>query len=208
MEKKFFSFKKIDDLVFKKVDEIQAHSQFQQLVGQIESLPNDQARWVHQGLSYLLIACPLGLLLFAGGYNLSVRSDLKMMVDIDQQINQIRQKNREFQTIGNSVLNPRPMNTRADFEGIINIIINQKNINPSKIKIINFEQLGVQANIQKTTTRLSFERLSSKEFSDLLHGIMILQRIKIQDIEALLNTQASQIKGTLELLYLGRVQPS
>ena len=100
-----------------------------------------------------------------------------------------------------------PLNTRADFERIINVIINQKNINPSKIKVVNFERPGVEASIQKTITKITFEKLSSKEFSDLLHGILILQRIKIQDAETSLDKDASQIKGTLELLYLGKAGP-
>ena len=97
MRKKFFSFKKIDDFVFRKIDEIQSHPQFQQFINQLESLPNEQAHWAHQGLSYLLIALPFGFLFVIGIYNLSIRSDLAMMVDIDQQINQIRQQNREFE---------------------------------------------------------------------------------------------------------------
>ncbi len=207
MRKRFFSFKRIDDFVFKKIDEIQSLPQFQQFVNQLESLPNEQSHWAHQGLSYFLIALPFGLLFVIGIYNLSIRSDLAMMVDIDQQISQIRQKNREFETIGTSVLNPVPLNTRADFERIINVIINQKNINPSKIKVVNFERPGAEASIQKTITKITFEKLSSKEFSDLLHGILILQRIKIQDAETSLDKDASQIKGTLELLYLGKAGP-
>ncbi len=199
-------FKKIDELAFKGIDNLQSQPKFQQLLGQLESLPDDQMKWVNQALSYLVILLPLCLLILAGTYNLGVRSDLETITNIHSQLQKLNQKSQEANLVGRSIVGQRLLNTRADFEGIIRALIRQKKLDSSKVRLLSFEQASPQGNVQKSMAKITFEKFSSEEFTNLLHGITIIHKIKIEHIETDLDSQSSQLKGILKLLYFSKMR--
>ena len=193
--------KRVDQYIFKKVDEIQSWPQFQQLIGKLEALPSEQVKYVKQAISYALAATPLLVLLMVFAYTSNIRSQFDLISSIKNKLEQIDRENKKISMIEKSMINKRIVSNKNGFEEIIKEITLNKGMDLSKLRVERFDRGTVKNRLKRATARLSFEKFSSKEFGDLIHAVVVERKMKIKRLETSLVSGSSQIKGTMELLY-------
>ncbi len=196
-------FKKIDEEIFKKIDQLQNDPTFSKILEAMNSLSEQEKRITQQILSFVFIFTPFLVVLIMFYSNFQLKKTILTKKDVLIE-HDIYFSNREtLSAFGPQFLSPIPLLSSGDFESKLSNIISSQNLDADKVKLKNFEILEENNTFVKSLAILSIERFGSMDFSKLLKNLSSSDKFKIQKIQLNKTPENELLSGEIEFLHLG-----
>ena len=203
MKKQFRFFQPIDEAIFKGMDGIRSNPKYQQIMNQLESLPDTQLKLINQAISYSLVLLPFLILLILFFIRSSAVGEYEMYKDLYERVQTMKSDKDMVKSLSNRNIASYSLADKGAFEKRVGVALSSNGINPSNISVREFESSENGSVIQADAT-LNFRNFSSKNLTDMLMSLMGTQKMKIQALETRLNEKESTLSGTLKLVHFGK----
>lgn len=196
--------KRIDELIFKQVDELKNHPQLQSVLTQLDALPDTRQKIIIHSLSYFFVLLPFLIIVvvFAGNYSLKSEIDLKEKILLEMGEN--GQKQSQLNTIGRNVLGATPLTSKSDLERTLNNIARRYQVAGNNINVKKFESFSTGGNLNKTEATIVFEGLSTKNLTDFMRDLLSREKIKVADMRVSKDVKKSTLTGELQIVHFGK----
>ncbi len=169
-------FKKIDEILFKQIDQLKGSRPYQTIVSKLGELPQSQQQIVGQLLAFSVIIVPIALVLFVFIGNFKLRDDIETRKTILNLIHQYAGQKNQLIEIGKSISSSTEIASQSDASNMIRDILDRKKIDAKKIGVDNFLMGTSLKGIAMAEIDVSFRELSINEFTVFLQ--VLLQHLR------------------------------
>lgn len=204
MEKTKNIFIKVDEFIFQKLDFLKAESGFLKINDFLNNLDEEQQKIFAQVLTFSLIILPylFAATLWWGNHQSRARLDIKSQ--ILQQISTLNGSKEALANVSSTYLAPTAILGTEDLDNKIRNLMSANNIEQSKVRVSNFNQVSTTSSIVKIEANLSFQNFGTLDFSNFMRALVDQGKFKIQKINILKNKTTNLLNGDVSLMHLGK----
>lgn len=199
-------FSKMDEFLFKLMDQLTINPHYKMLMGKVEQLPDEYQKIVNYLISSIIIIIPVFITLFLLLGNLSLNTELEERKEIYNLINQITQKQNDSSNAANGLLSSYPLENKGDLDRRLSMIIRSNNIDPNKVRTAKVELEREVGSLVESSAVLSFENISTEEFTKIINSLTIADKMKVSELNISKNQKTNSIIGNISLIHYSRRQ--
>lgn len=196
-------FRFVDELIFKQIDVLKQSQPYQQVMGQLNGLNDNQLKAANQAVSILIISIPVIILLIVFIVNISFNNQLQIKRDILSEINNYSSTQRQLQSLGKNIISGAAITLRRDFKSKVSNSLATAGGNRADLKVLDFESKPKDG-IVKATGVIRFEKLSTSVLSVYLGDLVDRGKFRISNLQVKKNLKDNVVRGQIEVHHYGR----
>jgi len=207
MDEKTPLLRRLDTLLFTKLDEFRKTSGYAKILETYSSLEEDQqklAKWAMLSATFLI---PLLLVSIMWLQNASVEKDLDMRIALVERMQQIISQNGEIGGLTNAIASPNALTSDSDLNSRLSSSLSASGIDISKIQVNNFVSESVTPDLSKSEADFRFEGLSTEQLVSVFTALLQRERFRISSVQIIRNNQNNLLDGNFHGVHFGAVQP-
>ncbi|MDB9786760.1 hypothetical protein OAB57_01530 [Bacteriovoracaceae bacterium] len=197
--KRFFLFKKIDNFLFIKIDELKKTPFFNKYLESLSRFTFESQNIINQITTYLIIFFPI--IVTAIFYiNVSKKSrELDLKQNILKEATHSLNMKQSIKTLKKTFFTTPPFQNRSDLNNRIKLASNKSRIDLKNISLKSFKSTIAIGNINSTKSDIEFKALSLKELVSLVSFLTKNKQIKINNIK-IHKDDKSLLNGTFNII--------
>ena len=207
MEEKTPLLKRLDTLLFTRLDEFRKTPGHAKLLESYAGLEEDQqkiAKWAMLSVTFLM---PLLLVSLMWWRNSTVEKDLAMRIALVERMQQIISQNGEIGGLTNTIASPNALTSDSDLNSRLSSSLSASGIDVSKIQVNNFTTDSVTADLTKSEADFRFNGLSTEQLVSVFTALLQRERFRIASVQITRNDSSNLLDGSFHGVHFGAVQP-
>lgn len=200
MSEKKIVFKKMDEFVFKYVDQFKESQAYQNFRTQLSSLNDVQFKVTNQAISLILILIPLLLLSILLFINYSSNRDLDTKRDILNEINLFTTNQRSLQNTGRAIISGKSIDNKSSFQNIINNSISTAGSDITSLSILDFSSNPLES-ITKSNGVLKFNKLNTQVLANFLADLVDRNKFRVSNLLIKKKLKDNTVSGQIEVIH-------
>lgn len=196
-------FQKIDQFIFRQVDQFKNTSFFMKLQDKYTALDDNLQKILQQILVLALFLIPLLLLLLLWSGNQSLRKDYQLRLKTLQTANKVLNLKKSFDQQSFSLFKNSPISSQQEVENKIRSALTQAKIQPTQISLKEYS-LDEQDSYSAAQIKVSLKSLNLNQFTRLAQGLIVNEGFKIVETEITRSNSDKELSGDFLLKYFFR----
>jgi hypothetical protein len=197
-------FKKIDDFIFKQIDQFKASPNAQKISDLTSSLGETEQKIVNKVLTFGLLLLPLGIVVSFYLGNKEIKEQIEVKSNILFEMEQFTRGNNNIGMQSARIVSTFPMSNQAEFENRMRQMLGQRSINGTKVSFTNFIPDERQVSLKESQGSLSFKEFTMADLTGLLSGLIVNERVKVSKLNISKNNSTELLNGELDFLHFSR----
>ena len=197
--------KKIDEAIFKGIDNFISHPSLQESMDQFVSLDEEIQKVINRIFAVLIAILPLIIFGFVVFNNYQANSRVEDKRMILNSISDFIDKNGESQKLQNDVLSKSTFSSKADVEKKIINSFPSSDLPPKALDFINFRQHNPTSNLTQTNLDIVLNGLTPALLTSLIDRLINREKIKIAHVQVEKDPKSGLLKGKLHVIHFGKV---
>lgn len=197
-------FKKIDEFLFMKIDELQNNPEYQKIADSYSNLEENVQEFIKVSLMLLVTLIPLLVFWIFFSSNSSLKEDLHTREQVIQVSNELIQKKAIMTAQERKILGSSFVDSAGALKNKITSTISMSSIDTSKIKIQNFDSQELDGFIIKVKSDISFKDLSSQDIFAILNSLTTRGKMRVDEISVRKSAGDGLLDGMLTVLYYSK----
>lgn len=197
-------FKKIDEFLFMKIDELQNNPEYQKIADSYSNLEENVQEFIKVSLMLLVTLIPLLVFWIFFSSNSSLKGDLHIREQVIQVSNELIQKKAIMTAQEKKILGSSYVDSAAALKNKITSTISMSSIDTSKIRIQNFDSQELDGFITKVKSDISFKDLSSQDIFAILNSLTTRGKMRVDEISVRKSAGDGLLDGMLTVLYYSK----
>ncbi len=205
MEEKTPLLKRLDTLLFTRLDEFRKTPGYAKLLESYAGLEEDQqkvAKWAMLSATFLI---PLLLVSIMWWQNSAVEKDLAMRVALVERMQQIIAQNGEIGGLTNAIASPNALTSDSDLSSRLSSSLSATGVDISKIQVNNFTSDSVTPDLTKAEADFRFEGLSTEQLVGVFTALLQRERFRISSVQITRNATSNLLDGNFHGVHFGAV---
>ncbi len=206
MEEKTPLLKRLDTLLFTRLDEFRKTPGYAKLLESYAGLEEDQqkiAKWAMLSATFLI---PLLLVSIMWWRNSTVEKDLAMRIALVERMQQIISQNGEIGGLTNTIASPNALTSDSDLNSRLSSSLSASGIDVSKIQVNNFTTDSVTPDLTKSEADFRFSGLSTEQLVSVFTALLQRERFRIASVQITRNDSSNLLDGSFHGVHFGAVQ--
>lgn len=197
-------FKKIDEFLFMKIDELQNNPEYQKIADSYSNLEENVQEFIKVSLMLLVTLIPLLVFWIFFSSNSSLKEDLHTREQVIQVSNELIQKKAIMTAQERKILGSSYVDSAGALKNKITSTISMSSIDTSKIRIQNFDSQELDGFITKVKSDISFKDLSSQDIFAILNSLTTRGKMRVDEISVRKSAGDGLLDGMLTVLYYSK----
>jgi hypothetical protein len=197
-------FKKIDEFLFMKIDELQNNPEYQKIADTYSNLEENVQEFIKVSLMLLVTLIPLLVFWIFFSSNSSLKKDLHTREQVIQVSNELIQKKAIMTAQERKILGSSYVDSAGALKNKITSTISMSSIDTSKIRIQNFDSQELDGFITKVKSDISFKDLSSQDIFAILNSLTTRGKMRVDEISVRKSAGDGLLDGMLTVLYYSK----
>lgn len=197
-------FHKMDEFLFKKLDEVKNIQQVQMILGKLDTLPEEYQKIANQGISFFIVLLPLLFTLVFWVGNSSLKGELEEKQQIWKMIQSINEQNAALNGVSRLVLSPFPVSSKNELSGRVSGALKSVGIDNSKVNVQNFESKTNSSGVTESEATLNFNGFATKDLTSFLTSLIDRQKLKISRINVKKLKSKNSLNGEIGIIHFGK----
>ncbi len=206
MEEKTPLLKRLDTLLFTRIDEFRKTPGYAKILESYAGLEEDQqklAKWAMLSATFLI---PLLLVSIMWWQNSAVEKDLAMRVALVERMQQIISQNGEIGGLTSAIASPNALTSDSDLNSRLSSSLSASGIDVSKIQVNNFTSDSVTPDLSRAEADFRFEGLSTEQLVSVFTALLQRERFRISSVQITRNDASNLLDGNFHGVHFGAVQ--
>lgn len=199
-------FQKIDNSIFKAIDDFQESASYNKIADSLETLDDTSRNLVAYIIGYILILLPFLLAAFLYLRNADLREELEIkqetLTTAQNFLKRRQQIDGASRTIVSSTLFPDQKSVRDAMSGHLENI----GIDSNTVTILGFQQENLSATMLQTQVEVTFKEIALPELMRLFNLLSVRSKFKINHLAIKKAPKASMLSGKFGLVHFGKIQ--
>lgn len=205
MEERIPLLKKLDLLIFKKLDEFKNTANYAQLVDFYSNLEEEQQKLMKWLLLISTAVIPLAFILFFLSQNSTLQDNLDKRVDLVHTMQQIISQNSEIGGLSGSISAPNAIESEAALQTRLSNVLSSAGVDLGKIRINNFSSENLSESLLRSEADYRFDGLSTEQLMTLFTALMQREKLKISSVNINRNNKSNLLDGTFHGIHFGQI---
>ncbi|MBH46667.1 MAG: hypothetical protein CME71_00695 [Halobacteriovorax sp.] len=195
-------FQQIDEALFKGVDQLKSQTPFVKFQETVAKLGDQEQKIINLSISYLLLFIPIILVLSVWLMNSSMRSTIEEKRQILSEIEKFNNRRSESDSKGRELIVLTPIAAQSELQTKITQILSRARIPGNSVNVRSFNEGSSAGELKEFNAELSFDKLSTAQFTELVKQLEERERLKISGLLIENRIDQSILKGKLNLAFL------
>jgi hypothetical protein len=195
-------FQKIDEALFRLVDQLKAQPAYLKFQETMGKLGEQEQKIINLCISYFIIALPIFAILSLWIMNSSMRSDIEDKQAVITEIQKFTQKHAQNNLMGAQTILQAPIAAQSELQMRLQQVMGRSQISNSSINLRSFDEFESAGNLRQFNAELTFDQLSTKQFTSFIKELEQRERIKISSMQVENLVSKSVLKGRLTLSFI------
>lgn len=195
-------FQKIDEALFKIIDQIKTQPAYHQFQDAISKLGEQEQKIINLTISYIIVAIPLVLVMVVFLMNNSLRSNIESKRAIQEEIQRFSDRRAISDSKGREIILATPIAAQSELQSKIIQVLARINVSSTSVSIRSMAEGQSAGNLKEFNAELVFDKLSTKQFNDLVKELEERERIRINGFLIENRIDDSVLKGRMALAFL------
>ena len=206
MEERIPLLKRLDTLIFTKIDEFRKTPGYSKLLETYAGLEDDQQKIAKLLMVVSTALIPLLLLGVMWWQNSSVEADLQKRISLVERMQKIIADNGEIGGLSSSVASPTALITDSDLTNRMSSALSSAGIDLSKMRVSNFTSDSVTPTLSRAEADFRFEGLTTDQLVGVFTTLLQRERFRISAVQIARNAESNLLDGTFHGVHFGEVQ--
>jgi hypothetical protein len=195
--------KSLDLFLLDQIDKMKESTSYQKMLDTFSSSEESIQFIIKYVLMILTVIIPLSLGFFIYLYSSSLRSDLTVKEDIIKSSSKIIAQTQDVQKMSRTIFGQN-LSSQNQLQSKISNTLSSSGIDSSKVLISNFN-LDEGDSLNEMTADLKFNSFSSENFYGFINNLVLINKIRIDEIDVNKNKGTNLLDGTLSISYHSKV---
>lgn len=201
--KKIEIMKPVDEWVMTKLDEASNHPEIQKVLDQYANLDEKIQDIVKNALVAIIVIVPIIFILVLWSFNSSLKEELAIKKETLGIAKEIIAKQARLGILKRKYFNTMAVKSQSELQSKISSALSQAQIDSSKINLGGYQENLEGADIVESRVDLKFSKFSNQELFNLLAGLNMRLKIKVEEVSIKKNTSDNLLQGILHIIYYG-----
>ena len=202
--KKLNIMKSIDLFIFKQVDNLLQHSEFQKISDSFASLEEKVQETIKVILMVLTISIPLIIIFVFYSLNVSKKERAEVKTQLIKTANTLIQKKSLIKSEELRTLSNKYINSQRGLKSTIDSNLSLINVDSNKVQINDFNSEDLDGLISKLSAGLSFKGLTAEGLIALFNSLNAKLKIKIDEVSIRKNESTNSLDGIMTIHYYSK----
>jgi len=203
MSKKIYQ--NIDELVFKGINQLKNHQQYNQLLQKIEGVSEDIQKYVYQGISYSISFFPIMILFVVFIFNSGVRGRISEKETVIEEIKKNIKLKNKITSVNSQLLGTIAINDENALKNKLSQVTRNYKLKNKSLSVLEVESEEKRGIIQAKGTIL-FEQLSTPKLIGVLTEFLVKEKAQIESLKV--NKTKDKLKGEFSFSHFGKGKPA
>lgn len=198
--------KKIDSILFKKIDDLLLMSEFQKITDSYSQLEEKYQDIIKLLMGISLIFIPLAIIGAFSLINDSLQEELQLKEEIIVNANEIIQKESSLKREQKMILGNSTIETQSKLRQKVSNQLSRLGIDISKINVSNFESIDLNANIIQAQMDVKFDGLTNDQLFSALANLVQKEKMRIDSFSVKKNSNSNLLDGIFTVYYFSKLK--
>ena len=198
--------KKIDSILFKKIDDVLLMSEFQKITDSYSQLEEKYQDIIKLLMGISLIFIPLAIIGAFSLINDSLQEELQLKEEIIVNANEIIQKESSLKREQKMILGNSTIETQSKLRQKVSNQLSRLGIDISKINVSNFESIDLNANIIQAQMDVKFDGLTNDQLFSALANLVQKEKMRIDSFSVKKNSNSNLLDGIFTVYYFSKLK--
>jgi hypothetical protein len=194
-------FKKIDLLIFDRIDKFKLTPSYNNLQDSYNSLDEEYQKLTKVIVIALLFIIPAMFLGVLWWQNNSAKEDLATRIALINKANEIIGQKQSLRDIIPTVLSDSPIDGASMMTSRLANVLTSMNVDLSKIQVNNYEGEMTSASIMRSEADFQFSNVSTDELMNVFTAMIQREKFRIQSVSVTRNSDTNMLKGQFHAIH-------
>jgi|GEM_PF-517419 len=195
-------FKKIDALIFTKIDQFKLTPNYSPLQDFYNGLEEEQQKLFKASVVLAIIGLPLFFNLTLAWQNYNLRQDLTTRISLINKANEILGQNKSFREVSPTLLSQSPIDSDSMMSSRLSNVATGIGLDLSKVQVTDFVADKMSENIFKAQADLVFNNFSTDELMSLFTALIQREKFRVESVDIKRNNETNLLGGQFRLIHL------
>lgn len=197
--------KKIDNVLFSKIDELESSDGYQKVADTYSTLEESHQDLIKLFMAIILFVAPLTIFFIFSSINDNSKKMLKLKEEIISFSNEIISKKQKVKIEAKKILGRDIIDSQSQLEQKIINNMNRIGIDTSKLQVNNFEINDLNGNIIEAKIDVKFSDLTNDQIFSAISYLVGTDKMKIENLNIKKNTSTNLLDGVFTTLHYSKV---
>lgn len=205
MEESKSYFKKIDDGVFKVIDDFQESSSYNKLTDSLDSLDDTSKNFLGFLIGFIVITLPLAICIYLFLRNSGYRDDLEIKEETFAAAREFLATRASIDKSSGALVSNSVISSVNQVRSTVNGHLENIGIQQSAVQIQNFSQENINASVIQSKANVVFKEISTEELMKFINLMSLRSRFKIDYLKIQRVPTNGLLNGTFGVMHFGKL---
>jgi hypothetical protein len=196
--------KKIDQLILTKIEELQAHPEYQKIADKYANLEENIQEIIKIAMMLILTVVPFFFFLIIMNSNSSLKNDLKERDEFIHASNELVQKKAIIANEERQLISPNFIDSESGLKNKITNFLNSSAVDTSKIQITNFDVEELRGGITQAKAEVKVKNMTADDLFNTLSALVGKGKMRIDDVSIRKSNSNNLLEGMISVMHLSR----
>jgi hypothetical protein len=202
---KFDFLRKIDQVIFDKVDEFKKTNAYVQIFETYATLDDEKQKISKLILLGLTVLIPFLFVFFFWLNTQKISQDLNARIKLVEVMQDLINQNNEVGGLAGTMGSSSPIESQDALSQRLASILNASGFNVSKIAINNFISQNISESLVKSEADFKFTDITTDEMVTLFLNMIQNERFKVSSVEITRSNSDNKISGIFHAIHFGQI---
>ncbi|MDH5580518.1 MAG: hypothetical protein OEY33_01305 [Bdellovibrionales bacterium] len=197
--------KKIDEFLFKSIDNLLAKPELQNTFDQLSSLDEEVQKFINQALSVIFVLLPIVGFSYVVYKNYEISQTVENKRLIMNSISSFLEKSSESHKLQTEVLSKSMIKSKNDFESRLLGLFPSGTLPPKSLEFVNFRQHSPTKNLTQSNVDIIIKGITPELLTSLTDKLINREKVKIAQVQIEKDPKTSLLKGKMHVIHFGKV---
>lgn len=193
--------KKVDEFIFKQIDDFQNSSQYQGLVDFLRQIPIEHLPLVKWASTVIFFLFPLLLIFLSYSSNQQIRSEIASKYEVMTTAQQMLSESGKISNLRDSLIAGEMVESSEDLAQKIYQASQVADLS-SSVTVTQLEEVSNEAGLIKSSSDIEFKGIALSVLMSFLETLSKDLKMKVYSIQIEKNQNVNNLSGSLKAYYL------
>ena len=201
MEEKVSLLKRLDLIIFQKIDQFKKSASYFQIQDFYSSLEEEQQKVAKILMVLVAIALPFLLVFTFWLVNSIHYSNLDFRKKIVSKSQDILRQQNKVNALSQSLISDSPVDSQNSMSSLLLNALGGTGMDLSKVTVTSFNSTEIGGNMSKSESDINFDSLSNEQLMDLFMNLYTRANVKVSILNIEKNQTSQLLKGQFHVIH-------
>jgi hypothetical protein len=201
MEEKVSLLKRLDLIIFQKIDQFKKSASYFQIQDFYSSLEEEQQKVAKILMVLVAIALPFLLVFTFWLVNSIHYSNLDFRKKIVSKSQDILRQQNKVNALSQSLISDSPVDSQNSMSSLLLNALGGTGMDLSKVTVTSFNSTEIGGNMSKSESDINFDSLSNEQLMDLFMNLYTRAKVKVSSLNIEKNQTSQLLKGQFHVIH-------